>query len=208
MSRGKKVFIAFVTVVILTVMLFLIYLFNKKIEELPSLSDRPNVDNVIWDPENEDVGGWGDDWDTNYDPNETPEKPTQSSVLAGLLYRTNNKLLSNPTYLNESTYNYDREETKTDYLNFSSAPQELTPKLGWFKVENIDGVRKITEFQFYYEDRQVSRNWLNKSFEYVPDEDENSSKTYDVIREVVFETKEIKYYGINKIKNLTEFINQ
>ena len=103
MSRGKKVFIAFVTVVILTVMLFLIYLFNKKIEELPSLSDRPNVDNVIRDPENEDVGGWGDDWDTNYDPNETPEKPTQSSVLAGLLYRTNNKLLSNPTYLNEST---------------------------------------------------------------------------------------------------------
>ena len=205
MSRGKKVFIAFVTVVILTVMLFLIYLFNKKIEELPSLSDRPNVDNVIRDPENEDVGGWGDDWDTNYDPNETPEKPTQSSVLAGLLYRTNNKLLSNPTYLNESTYNYDREETKTDYLNFSSAPQELTPKLGWFKVENIDGVRKITEFQFYYEDRQVSRNWLNKSFEYVPDEDENSSKTYDVNREVVLETKEIKYNGINKIVNVADY---
>jgi hypothetical protein len=186
-------------------MLFLIYLFNKKIEELPSLSDRPNVDNVIRDPENEDVGGWGDDWDTNYDPNETPEKPTQSSVLAGLLYRTNNKLLSNPTYLNESTYNYDREEIKTDYLNFSSAPQELTPKLGWFKVENIDGVRKITEFQFYYEDRQVSRYWLNKSFEYISDEDENSSKVYDVNREVVLETKEIKYNGINKIVNVADY---
>ena len=83
------------------------------------MSDIPNVDNVIREPENNYIGGWEDGWDSEYDPSQTPSKPTQSSVLVGLIYRANNKMLSNPKCFDTATYNYDSQDLKTDYFNFS-----------------------------------------------------------------------------------------